>query len=412
MEDLKTYINNILNSIEYGRIAQAAKNFNIQKLKKLLKSNLKGAQDSSLIQPKFLKSQKTSTTAQMIRTLLNILQKKLTTKDPETNFSDEKDNLLKFYSQIFNTLSRSEEYFVEKSPTTYQFTKIYYKIARECKKDLKIYLNQEVKHVKESFDVLINEMRNVFVEYRKSDCLEGLLRSLNQLFWVYFQMNQFQQCTHIMFNVKAQKDVMLKHGSKSQTVTLLFYLGRMNLFEGDYKQAETYLDMSFDRCHSQFEDHKIRILRFLIPIKILLGKMPSDALLAVYGPKMAEYAEMIGAVKSTDLKEFRNVQERYKRLWINLGLYFLFDKIELMMYRNLLKTYWAVKGGQPILDTHEITKAFNWRSGEEYSVDEVECVVGNLIFKGYARGYVFVEQKKVVLSKDNGFPKISNMNLK
>ena len=108
MEDLKTYINNILNSIEYGRIAQAAKNFNIQKLKKLLKSNLKGAQDSSLIQPKFLKSQKTSTTAQMIRTLLNILQKKLTTKDPETNFSDEKDNLLKFYSQIFNTLSRSE----------------------------------------------------------------------------------------------------------------------------------------------------------------------------------------------------------------------------------------------------------------------------------------------------------------
>ena len=79
------------------------------------------------------------------------------------------------------------------------------------------------------------------------------------------------------------------------------------------------------------------------------------------------------------------------------------------MLRNILKKVWVVCGKEPLVNTEDVQKAFNSRAGRVYSIEEVECLVGNLVLKGFVRGYVFPEEKKIALSKGNGFPAISKM---
>ena len=43
-------------------------------------------------------------------------------------------------------------------------------------------------------------------------------------------------------------------------------------------------------------------------------------------------------------------------------------------------------------------------SGVSMEKDEVECVLANLIFKGYIKGYLSHQHGKLVVSKGNPFP--------
>ena len=40
----------------------------------------------------------------------------------------------------------------------------------------------------------------------------------------------------------------------------------------------------------------------------------------------------------------------------------------------------------------------------DVDIDEIECLLANLIYKGNIRGYIAHEKRILVLSKDNPFP--------
>jgi COP9 signalosome complex subunit 12 len=45
-------------------------------------------------------------------------------------------------------------------------------------------------------------------------------------------------------------------------------------------------------------------------------------------------------------------------------------------------------------------------SGMSVSLDEAECLVAGMIYKGYIRGYISHEKRMVVLANVNAFPRI------
>ena len=45
-------------------------------------------------------------------------------------------------------------------------------------------------------------------------------------------------------------------------------------------------------------------------------------------------------------------------------------------------------------------------SGNDVSVEEAECFVANMIYKGYMRGYISHEKQMVVLASTNAFPRL------
>ncbi len=62
-------------------------------------------------------------------------------------------------------------------------------------------------------------------------------------------------------------------------MTYKFYVGRKYMFDNDFRSAENYLTYAFERCHRQCTANKRAILIFLIPVKMLLGHMPTQAVL-------------------------------------------------------------------------------------------------------------------------------------
>ena len=43
-------------------------------------------------------------------------------------------------------------------------------------------------------------------------------------------------------------------------------------------------------------------------------------------------------------------------------------------------------------------------------MDEVECMVANLIYRGYVKGYISHSKKTLVLSKANPFPDLKTVS--
>ena len=44
------------------------------------------------------------------------------------------------------------------------------------------------------------------------------------------------------------------------------------------------------------------------------------------------------------------------------------------------------------------------------SMEEVECLVANLIYRGYVKGYISHSKRVLVLSKMNPFPALNNVS--
>jgi hypothetical protein len=84
------------------------------------------------------------------------------------------------------------------------------------------------------------------------------------------------------------------------------------------------------------------------------------------------------------------------------GIYLLLEKCKTVCYRNLFKRVYIVLE-KPHLSLPDIAKAFKWL-GMPMDLDEVECILANLIFRGYVRGYISHTKRVLVLSKSNPFP--------
>jgi COP9 signalosome complex subunit 12 len=46
--------------------------------------------------------------------------------------------------------------------------------------------------------------------------------------------------------------------------------------------------------------------------------------------------------------------------------------------------------------------------GQDVELDEAECLVANMIYRGYMRGYISHEKRMVVLANANTFPRLAD----
>lgn len=49
-------------------------------------------------------------------------------------------------------------------------------------------------------------------------------------------------------------------------------------------------------------------------------------------------------------------------------------------------------------------------TGQPMSMDEIECIITNLIFNGYMKGYMSHQKKILVVSKAQPFPPITDVS--
>ncbi|XP_011503862.1 PREDICTED: PCI domain-containing protein 2 homolog isoform X2 [Ceratosolen solmsi marchali] len=232
----------------------------------------------------------------------------------------------------------------------------------------------------------------------------GMLSLVNQLLKVYFRINKLHLCKPLIRAIESS--IYKDHFSLAQQITYRFFVGRKAMFDSNYKAADEYLTYAFQHCHKKSKKNKRLILMYLIPVKMLLGYIPKHNLLKKYN--LIEFCDLIEAVKKGNLQNLDIVMCKQESFLINAGIYLIVEKLKLIAYRNLFKKVYLILNTHQI-DIQSLLCALKIYGRSEINMDETECLVANLIFDGKIKGYISHQHKKVVISKQNPFPKLSSL---
>jgi hypothetical protein len=101
----------------------------------------------------------------------------------------------------------------------------------------------------------------------------GVLAIVNELFAIYFRLNNLRLCKNLIRPVETRK--LNENGTMGDMVAYRYFIGRLNMFEDKHGLSEENLDYAFAHCHRNALGNKQRILRYLIPVKLYRGRLPT-----------------------------------------------------------------------------------------------------------------------------------------
>lgn len=233
----------------------------------------------------------------------------------------------------------------------------------------------------------------------------GMMFLSNQLFKIYFKINKLHLCKPL---IRAIDSSNLKNDfSRAQIVTYKYYVGRKAMFDSDYKPAEEYLSYSFDHCHRSSQKNKRMILIYLLPVKMLLGHMPTMQLLRKYD--LMQFCDVTKGVREGNLLLLNEALSKHETFFIRCGIFLILEKLKIITYRNLFKKVYL------LLQTHQLPLeaflvALRMMKVDDVDLDEVQCILANLIYMGHIKGYISHQHQKLVVSKQNPFPALSSVS--
>jgi hypothetical protein len=269
-------------------------------------------------------------------------------------------------------------------------------------KQTKEHLRDAEQTLKKGFSMTVNDRAQTLSESKKLGCLYVV----NNLFKIYFKLNTLRLCKNIIRAVESPVFPALTEFKKRDTVTYYYYTGRLSMFEDQYKKAEEALDFALVHCPSKCPRNKQLVLQYLVPLKMLLGKLPTELLLTKYN--LDEYKSLAKAVREGNLKLFEEEVHRYQHLFVQRGVYLIVEKLKIITYRNFFKRICHITGSNKVPLT-SCEAGLRLMGMHDADVDEIECILANLIFEGYIKGYIAHKAKYLVLSKVSAFPPIAQV---
>jgi hypothetical protein len=261
------------------------------------------------------------------------------------------------------------------------------------------------------------------------------LKIVNELFKIYFELNALHLCKNLVNAVNLPTFLPFEESfPSSEKVTYHFYVGRLAVFDDDYEGASEHLKYAFERCPKGSSKNKTACLKYLVPVMLSLGFVPSKKLFAKYKEALKPYEEVCEAVKTGKLGVLEQALERRKARFVREGTYLVFEKLRLYCLRTLFKKTSEIqkefepeKANQVKLEmlskACKIAASMKSQHGNnanastnnknlnntDYDLDEVECGISELIHRKFVKGYVSHKNRVVVLSKTDAFPKISDV---
>lgn len=267
-------------------------------------------------------------------------------------------------------------------------------------------VNGDGKILEKAAESLLSCFRICAADNRSSDAETkklGMLTLVNQLLKVYFRINKLHLCKPLIRAIDSSP--FKQHFPLAQQITYKFFVGRKAMFDSDYRLANEYLSYAFEKCHRDSFKNKMLILTYLVPVKMLLGFMPSRGVLEKYD--LLPFWDLVLAVKAGNLRGIDKVMEEQEMFFIKSGIYLIVEKLKIVAYRNLFKKVYQIEGSH-LIDIVAFQVALQV-AGQDVDADETQCLVANLIYDGKIKGYISYQHKKVVVSKQNPFPPLSSL---
>eukprot|EP01135_Chromosphaera_perkinsii_P002896 Nk52_evm7s230 gene=Nk52_evmTU7s230 len=221
----------------------------------------------------------------------------------------------------------------------------------------------------------------------------GALYVINQLFKIYFKLNNLRLCRNLIRAVGNPSFPPLERFPMGQRVTYSFYLGRLHMFNGEYQQADEQLSFALQHCHRDSRANKYLICLYLVPAKLLRGSLPSRKLMQKY--RLREFEGIVAAIRSGDLKLFNASMEKHQNFFIGHGIYLILEKLRIITFRTFFKRIYHIKGTNklPLRDFLTGLRVMGMGGSgndDDSGIDkeELECILANMIFQSYIKGYI------------------------
>ena len=241
------------------------------------------------------------------------------------------------------------------------------------------------------------------------------LKVANCLFQVYFKLNTLRLCKNIIRAVEARNFVEFNAFPVGQRVTNRFFVGRLSVFDDHFLEADEQLSYAFRHCPRSSSHNKGLILQYLLPVKLLLGQLPRPALREQYRLDQM-YGGVIRAMQTGSVRDLDEALEHHLPTYIRAGTYLVLEKLRFAVMRRLLKRTLLLgselRPGKPKtqLPLGLYQAALRWQ-GVDMELDEVECVVANMIYRKYVKGYIAHKNRILVVSKIDPFPSLHKVLL-
>ncbi|KAI0268156.1 hypothetical protein BC834DRAFT_868163 [Gloeopeniophorella convolvens] len=224
----------------------------------------------------------------------------------------------------------------------------------------------------------------------------------------YFRVRRISLSKNVLRALEANRDIPPLHEyPRAHQVTYRYYLGMLSFLNEDYAKSEQELTHAFYNCHLEARSNQERILTYLVPLRILRGHLPSEELLGRF-PILSElYSPFVAAIHNGDIQGFDNALDKHERRLVDLNVWLTLEKAREICIRGLFRRVWVASEKTnriPVAMFHGSLRI----SGMDVSPEEAECLVANMIYKGYMRGYISHEKQMVVLANTNAFPRLAD----
>jgi len=206
----------------------------------------------------------------------------------------------------------------------------------------------------------------------------------------------------------------------SHIVTFKYYVGVILFLEENYIKAEENLTYAWELCHRDAQHNKELILTYLIPCRLLTAHvLPTAQLLSRYPGLQQLFSQLCKCIKHGDLAGFDEALIAGENEFVRRRIYLTLERGRDVALRNLLRKVYLAggfeetkDGANPVRRTRvpvaEFAAAIRLGSktqDQAVDLDEVECLLANMIYKNLVKGYISRDRGIVVLSKGgSAFP--------
>ena len=117
------------------------------------------------------------------------------------------------------------------------------------------------------------------------------------------------------------------------------------------------------------------------------GKRPTPQLLDKY--RLDEYKDVVQAVKQGNVRQLNDALQRYQVVFIMQGTFLVLEKLRNIVHRSLFQKVAGIHAAANSVKANQVPlrlflDALTW-CGCDMDLDEVECIVANLIFNRFIK---------------------------
>ncbi|CCG20996.1 hypothetical protein CORT_0A06090 [Candida orthopsilosis Co 90-125] len=227
----------------------------------------------------------------------------------------------------------------------------------------------------------------------------------NKLCFIYWKLDNPLLCRNIFSNMN-NTNLQLADFPMVEQLKYRYYLARYYFIK--YELIESFELLKWCLIRTSSGKNQQLILELFIPISLVIGKTPNFIALKQSQRNnqyvvnfLSMYEEMSKAIRPGDYALFKSIVEKNHRYLKSKNLLLLTNKMEILIYRNLVKNCWKILGRQT-------TMPYNLVPIQDIYFKEnlfVTLIDSNLI-KGK------LTNKSVVLSKNDPFPKVFDIYMK